>query len=256
VRRSGYRKTSWLLALALSATVLALIEGSAHAATPTIKSWSFASARVTAGKHMTVKYSVVHVPATANIALQRQFGTGGVFKTVAKLPKGQSTKTLTAPVLGKYRYRIAIVRGGSVLKASKAKNLYSYGVLPLHTVLHRTSRTAQVGGTLYRYDWRFQFWTAVRTKVIRKQDSGSCRWIKFTAALTKNAGHAGTIQLLQEDADTQTETVPDNSVTSPVKWKLTGHAFKWTYHAVNYTTNTVGFLAGQASCWSTNWKTS
>jgi hypothetical protein len=112
--------------------------------------------RINAGHSPQFRYSTKLVPGGARIELQRQYGTGHVWKNVRRLTA--ATGTVTAPKLpqlGRYAYRVAVTKNHRYVVASKSQYVYVYGKVSFSTICAGVSGcgggTIEFGGHVHSY---------------------------------------------------------------------------------------------------------
>jgi hypothetical protein len=110
--------------------------------------------RITVGRSARFTYTVANLASGQTAQLQRTFGTAKAWREVAHLAAKRNAP-LTAPALGtlgKYAYRVAIVRAGKLVKSSPSVMVYAYGNVPLAPFCGGgCTGTEQVGNTVFSY---------------------------------------------------------------------------------------------------------
>jgi hypothetical protein len=110
--------------------------------------------RITVGRSARFTYTVANLSSGQTAQLQRTFGTAKAWKEVAHLAAKRNAP-LTAPALGplgKYAYRVAIVRAGKLVKSSPPVMVYAYGNVPLAPLCGSgCGGTEQVGNIVFSY---------------------------------------------------------------------------------------------------------
>jgi hypothetical protein len=113
------------------------------------------STRISTGQSAKFTYTVANLASGDAAQLQRQFGSAGAWKAVAALA-ARSNAAITAPALGtlgKYAYRVAIVRAGHTLKNSPSVTVYAYANVSLVPDCGYVScgGSLQVGNNIFSY---------------------------------------------------------------------------------------------------------
>lgn len=110
--------------------------------------------RISTGNKARFTYTVANLSSGQSAQLQRTFGTARTWKRAEGLAARRNA-TVTAPALGtlgKYAYRVAIVRAGKLVKASAPVTVYAYGNVPLAPFCAGgCAGTEQVGSTLFSF---------------------------------------------------------------------------------------------------------
>ena len=187
----------------LSAAVVALLaSGAVPVAAAEVSSvkaavemgFQFQSADVDQNSPAVALYTVKGLPKGGQILLQRSFGTGKVFKTIATTTTPSGALTTTAPSMGEYTYRLLVKSRSGKRIARHDQKLRAYGDVALADMNNGSTATVQVGDTLFRYARDFSVgW-----------DPSTCRRFLVRAAQPPNSWGrttAGKVQIVQEKGD-------------------------------------------------------
>jgi hypothetical protein len=121
---AGWRSAALTAALLLSSLGTAAVAlGQAHSRTTV--SFSIAT-KWGAGKGEHFSYGVRNAPKGSALALQRESGTSGPWRTVKQLHSRSGSGTAPALAIGLYGMRVAVIKNGRVV-AQKSKTVYVYG---------------------------------------------------------------------------------------------------------------------------------
>lgn len=264
-----YRAGPALFAV-IAASALALGQAAPAGASPTSASakprvsFSFKKVRISTSQRPAIRYASAHLPAGSKLALQRQFGTGHVWKNVILLKGSSGTTSAPKVQMGRYRYRIRVYRQSRTVVLSATRLLYSYGRVPLTNICNDNNnnsnvsvsdsdgcqtQTVQVNGMVFtyliddnppappNYDQDITF--GVNT---------TCRSISFQFSMNNNAAPSDTadIELVQSASDPQKKSVGFGQIASAF-FSLDGGP--WDLDLSD--TNSDGeFVNGHLSCWS------
>ena len=94
----------------------------------------------------TSTYNTSGIPSSAQIYLQRQYGTAHLWKSVKRLRALNSSTTAPEVPIGRFANRVDVVSGRATT-TSPLKTLYSYGAVPLET-LCKVPQSGSGGGSL------------------------------------------------------------------------------------------------------------
>lgn len=217
-------------------------------------------------------YAVMHAKTT-KVLLQRQFGTQGVWKTVASVRHRQSG-TITAPSLpqlGKYEYRIEGLLHRRVVVRSKDRAVYAYGsvsLLAFCRTMHKHSdifgatscgtHTQQTGTTIFTYAMTTH--SAIYPHYMKSawMKATSCR--SMTVQYTTESYAKGTayLELIQGASDAQYAQNGPNSL-GKATFKFDGGVlyFKTAGDGAHHAYDSESWyihLAGTASCYTLSGK--
>lgn len=261
VRR--YRRPS-LAGILLAGSIALIPIGVADAKRPALAarrplaSLIISTPRITIGAGPVITYSV---RGGQRAVLQRQFGTGRVYKTVAVLSGHRGT--ITAPrlaVQGKFDYRVVLRGGRRIIAISTARPVFSYATVALTTVLSAAGKAQCPGGVV---DIGTQPFTAEFANINDCEGGGyiptagsgtvnlltmastTCRSIGLTIGGmdTASTGGVASVTVAQENADPVSVSVPAASLV-PFTASLTGAA--WQLQDATATNGSNGDAAGIA----------
>jgi hypothetical protein len=218
--------------------------------------------RITAGQAPQFSYSATKVPRGTHIVLQRQYGTGRVWKVVQT--ETARTGHATAPKLsqlGNYVYRLAAIRNKTYLATSSNRHVYAYGNVPLLTLCNASqqmdagcngAQTVQVGSRIFTWT----VWLGTSEWPEADQDlsmlATSCRTLSIQwTGQSQNAGVTTYVQVVQQASDEQHAEVVNGSVGSAT-FRLDGGPF---YLNAAFTRNSDGdwdgvVATGSANCYT------
>lgn len=218
---------------------------------------STAAKTVSAGDIIQVAYSADRLGSGEHLLLQRSVDGGG-WVTVKTL-SDRSGRTSTQVPMGKKTYRVAAVDStGKTLSSATAGTVYSFGTVPLQTLLSSHERTVTVGTSQFRYVFsgnaQSLFWNeGPDGNKAWDVTSSACRRITLDVAGTdaKGDGNAQNnetfLRITRENADAATVLVPmstiqhlNASVTPGTSWAAVMGGSYFMY------------INGSASCWSTS----
>lgn len=253
----------------VAACVAGLTVVSAAPASATVRpkaSLSAVHSRITSGHTPQFKYAVSGVPRGSKLYLQRQYGTGHVWKSVRTLTKHTGTVTAPAVSMGRWLYRVNVVRNHKAVVHSATRPVFAYGNLTFSQFCNRTqdtefdgycdSGTDQVGSRVFAYQG--YGYTGDNSgpdgdAIIFAQHS-SCRSATFEYEISnENLSEYDQIAtfgmaMTQTNADQQTSTsVPDTIQT--VTFTISSPAWDveiWTDNGEGAPIS----WAGTLSCWS------
>jgi len=123
----------WVVALSLGAVGLVFYMPTVAQAKPKAQvSWSL-QGRVSEGASIPFTWSARRI-GKARLVVQRPVGTSRTWKTMQRLPSKSGAGELPGVSLGKYRYRLAALKGRRVL-AQQVAGVGVFGQVPLSTLL-------------------------------------------------------------------------------------------------------------------------
>jgi hypothetical protein len=255
VRR--YRQPS-LAAILLAGSVALIPTAVANARRPPSASLAIQTPRITIGTGPVVTY---RVRGGQRAVLQRQFGTGRVYETVAVLSVHGGT--VTAPrlsVQGRFDYRVVVYSRNRMVAKSPARPVFSYATVAL-TAVFSTAGGAQCPGGVV--DIGTQPFTADFANIDDCEGGGyiptagsgtvdlltmastTCRSINLSIGGmdTASTGGVASVTVAQENADPVSVSVPAASLV-PFTATLTGAA--WQLQDATVTNGSNGDAAGIA----------
>lgn len=204
---------------------------------------TLSSGQVDTGAGLNASYTVTNLPVGATVVLQRTMGTTNTYGTIATAGAAPSgTVSLPAPPQGAYRVRAAVRLGTRLLAGSAGRPLYSYSNVTMASISGSSSRTIQIGDSLFRYS-AFGYSDASPALHL---DSTTCRSFTFQAAKGVNNNKPGAIKVIQENADPVVVVVPAGQVVSGAA-VLTGSAFDVQ---ISSDSDFATYLDGMFSCYT------
>lgn len=218
--------------------------------------------RINAGNAPRFTYSTTHVPRGAYIVLQRQFGTGHVWKTVrTETSRSGDVTAPKLPQLGNYVYRLAVVKDRKYLAKTTNRHVYAYGRVSLMTLCNAAqelddecdgAQTVQVGSRIFTWTVWLQTSEWPETNQDMSMLATSCRSLSIQwAGQYQTDGVTTYVQVVQQSSDEQHASVPNGSVGSAT-FQLDGGPF---YLNASYTPdpdddNDRVVATGSASCYT------
>jgi hypothetical protein len=208
------RIRSLFIAVGVVVASVGISAAPAQAATATKATLSITKA-VDAGSAVTVKYRVSGPKAGAKAVLQIK--RGKTYKKVTTLAVTKTSKVVTAPSIGAYKYRVKVtLKSGRVLY-SKVKSLHAYSDIQFgHVSTSALTDTVTLGGVTMQW-WRIL--GLGKSSTLTKKTS--CRYL--TAQVGLESSTPGTLTITQAKAPDVTIALAPNSVTTQVV-PLTGGA--------------------------------
>lgn len=196
-------------------------------------------------------YKTSNLPRGSVINLQRQFGTGRVWKNVERLKAAKGTVSAPAVQMGKYEYRIRVTKSGRAVVTSATKPLYSYGRVALSAVCAAIegfcgAQTVQIGSTVFTYILNGAN-TYPSYVTVLKVTPTSCAhaWIQF-GTNDSTSGAVAYAEVVQSSTDPQTRSVAAGAIAT-LSAKLDGGPF---YVDVSETDDESVYVNGYASCYT------
>jgi hypothetical protein len=229
-----------------------------HTAKPAA-TFSFAHNRVDQKTQLHFTYSTKHLPRGSAIYLQWQVGTAHAWRNVERLRKASGTATARGVSIGKWEYRIDVVRRGKTVVASRERPLYAYGTVAyarLCSVWQGSSCPAydvQIGNTdftSYYSVWNLSY---PDFATILQYHSTSCRSldIQYADSDTENSADQEYIQLVQSRSPLQAGQGPVETVNTFTA-TLDGGPFMLQASEDNSNFNV--WINGSASCYTSSGK--
>jgi hypothetical protein len=226
---------------------------STAAAKPTAE-FSFTHNRVKQKTRAQFTYATAHLPQGSSVYLQWQVGTAHVWQNVLRLKHASGTDSTPRVGMGKWKYRIRVVRDRSTVVSSRSRTLYAYGTVsyarlcdvwtggctPFDVQIGETDFTAVYGVNL---DYYPDFSTVLQ------YHATSCRSVDMQYA-TQNSGEEEYIQLVQSKGPAQSGQGPGNQVNT-FKASMDGGPF--ILEAADDTGDWL-YLNGSANCYTNNGK--
>lgn len=241
----------------LAVTVIALLALSPASSQAASVDFGLKSTAAFPGQPVKFAYRTKNVSRRLAISVQRTFGTAARFRTIRRLKPTRGkfrAVTVRAPAaMGRYRYRIIIrTRGGRVKARSQKRLLTVFDVVPLSRLTgDSTSRTVQIGSTLFRYVWSYDSLSLSETRIL-KMDQTSCRGLVLdVAARYRTQTFDSWLRILQESGDPQTVSFSSNQVAR-VSFSLTGDAFELGMGTYGNDYDTNGYVNGFGLCYTPN----
>jgi len=204
--------------LAVTAATAAPASAAQSAARPTA-SFSFTHSRVNQKTKAQFTYSTSRLPKGSAIYLQWQVGTKKVWKNVLHLRRASGTDNAPGARMGKWMYRIRVVRDGSTVVSSKSHPLYDYGTVPYQQLCDAWVGDCipfdiQIGNTVFTVMFgvnNAQYPTGWGT--VLQFHKTSCRSVTMQYA-TQTVPDNVYIQLIQADSPAQSGEGPGNQVNT------------------------------------------
>jgi hypothetical protein len=223
--------------------------------------FGFADVTITAGVRPRITFSTKHVTKKEKIEVQRTAGTQHEFERVKVLKTHSGTVNVRKVAMGRYAYRIVVLKGKTVKATSKLHNLFSYGTVTALQLCDRDQDadfdsgcgedTVQVGSSVYTY--------AVEAD---EGDDGpdqdadvsvqhsSCRSATLSFAVSNDETDVTSVgaELTQSAADSQSASTGFGSIghlTASIR------SSAWDLVLFNDDENRV-FWNGTFSCWSSS----
>lgn len=220
---AGRRRASCRQALIMLMTVCLFVGTAEAQAKPTV---SFrVPAQSTAGQPIVFSWSTHKLPREARVVLQRQVGTGLVWRTAEVLhgSSGHSTTSPRAP--GRYHLRVAVLASHSKLIAKSDALLDVFGEVPLSTLLNSNVGTEATPTATFSYALRSENGdgapSPTQNALTVSASTSHCRSIRLEFLATPEFGRAtetttvtGSVSVVQEAADPVTVPMTPGVVDS------------------------------------------
>lgn len=258
------RKAAVLAAAVASISAFAMAgsaAAAAHQASSTRPSatFSFAHEKVKAGTKPAVTYGSAHLPSRAVIYLQRQSSASGAWKNVLRLKAHAGKAIAPAVKIGRYAYRIRVVKHNHTVVISASHYLYAYGAVAYIQLCSDSENvgglfcqdgTVQIGSTAFDYveeensGYTYPNWYHMDTL-----GSTSCDHITLTFGTTDTtSGDKAYTELVQSHASPQEASAPIDTL-GRLKGKLNGGPLIVN---VSETNGSQVFLNGSATCYTSS----
>lgn len=219
---------------------------------------------ITTGTAPQFRYTSARVPKGTVLVLQRQFGTSHAWGTVRRFKVGNGVVTPPKlPTLGRYTYRLALMKGSKYLAYSAARAVYAYGNVSIG-VLCNGQTDGYICGTAYAgnidlvdrtftYVGRSDGFTGTEPPnwdLIFSFGTNSCRSItvQFATDDISKSNDVDSIQLIQSHLDPQGSSAPVGRVGT-MHARMDGSPFSLR---ANATSGEQVFVNGTASCWTSS----
>lgn len=243
--------------VAVPATATAAVDAS-HAAKPAA-TFSFAHRRVDQKTQLHFTYSTQHLPRGSAIYLQWQVGTAHAWRNVERLRKNSGAATARGVSIGKWEYRIHVVRNGKTVVTSRQRPLYAYGTVSyarLCAIWQEGScftQDVQIGDTDFTAHWSISNVSYPSFATILQYHSTSCRSldIQYADDDSSNSADQEYIQLVQSRSPLQSSQGPVQTVNT-FKATLDGGPFILEA-SEDFDLATV-WINGSANCYTSNGK--
>jgi hypothetical protein len=255
-----HKRTASALAFIMLVAAPLIVPAAAVAAPRFHAVLSIPNNRVDASAPFAITYSTTNVPGNARIYLQRQFGTGKVWKSVEKLHGLSGSMNARAVPIGKYLYRIEIAIGRSNA-TSAAKLLYAYGTVPFETVCaamigggNCSAGTQQVGTTIFTYAAQFNSSLYPNYLQALSAKTTTCRSanLQFAPYNTSQSGSYETyVQFIQSASDPETASTGPNTIGTITATLDGGPWILNLSHGINNYTGGAVYFNGSFNCYST-----
>jgi len=242
---------TWCLSPVIAAVALALASASAQAK-PSV-SLSLPS-QVDAGRAFDGSYSVRNVPPGTAVLLQRQVGTGRVWRTVARLrAKPTGVAHSGALAMGQFRFRITVPRSGRPTLTTRPKIVRAFANIPLGQILEDVDAgSAVVGPRTFNYVTHSSFNGGRQMH----SDATTCRSVHFDLAAKAFSGvnWFWVEKLSQESRDQVTQNVGPDEIVALDALVILGQSWSLdtsiTSDGSPYSTQL--FINGSASCYESS----
>lgn len=213
--RVQYREGSRAVATSTTASVTVL--------PPAKLSLAGVTTSISIGRSPVFRYIAQNLASGDSVALQRQFGTSGVWKTVMALAAsgGGTVIAPKLPTLGKYEYRTVIIRGGKAVKSSGNVIVRAYEAIPLSPLCDfGCSGTVQVGSQVFSYTdeaWADSYPQYSQNEAFPNGTSCRSLSVKFAGGQDEQANSEESyLEFLQTTEDAQYASVPPGQVATTV----------------------------------------
>jgi len=211
-----------------------------------------------AGATVPFSWTAARVKRNHRLVLQRQVGTGRVWRTMRHLSKPGGAGQLPAFALGSYPLRIAVLGKRKVIVARQERRLYVYGQVPLSTLF----RSQSDGGGVYTLPTSSFTWALAdgigftAQSTIASVKRSPCRSIHVDAVLEpryveySHTQETATVSIVQESRDAVSTTVPVNVVRSLDVPLVVGQS--WSINVVHQDAGVLDhiFINGSGNCYS------
>jgi hypothetical protein len=244
-----------LIASPIAAAVLAVTgsatsEAAASAPHPSA-TFAFKADRIQHLVKPVLTYKTSHLPRRSVIDLQRQFGTGRVWKNVERLKATKGTVSAPGVQMGKYEYRIRVSKSGRTVVTSATKPLYSYGRVALSAICAAIygfcgAQTVQIGTTVFTYILNGSAIYPNYSTVLKATPTSCAHaWIQF-GTNDSGSGALAYAEIVQSSTDPQTRSVAAGTIGT-LSAKLDGGPF---YVDLSETNDDSVYVNGYASCYT------
>jgi hypothetical protein len=201
----------WTAFAVVVAALVALAPVASAKPKPTV-TWT-SSLNASAGQPIPVSWSSKHV-GNAKLVIQRPVGTAKVWKTAAKLNSRSGSAQLPAVGLGKYRYRLAALKGKKVVAQSIA-TIRVFGEVPFSTLFGEAEREHVYTAPTFSFPY-VGWWdedverSSVSQNTLLQVKNNHCRstHIDFVPISKGNS----TLTLVQETRDPVVASAPLNTL--------------------------------------------
>lgn len=208
---------------------------------------------ITAGWHPEISYRTVNLPASAFVALQRQFGTAHVWQRVKVLNPRPGTHINYGPPVeaGLYAYRIRVSLYGRTITTSPVHHVWSYGTISLAAMCAAIDGGGcqpgyeQVGSTVFNYVMAISSGSGFQQAAAMSRTS--CRSMTLQFASSNPDNQASDLQVLQSASDPEYGSTPVDVIGSHT-FALDGGS--WILNAKTTLYSSEIYLNGAASCYT------
>ncbi len=268
--RERYESTSqgpcarrWSRAVVVLVTGFLVAGAAAAQARPTVS--LSVPTQSTAGQPIAFSWSTHKLPRGARVVLQRQVGTGMVWKTAEVLHGSSGDGTISPRSLGHYQVRIAVLAGHSKLIIKRSAVLDVFGDVPLSTLLSSNVGTEATPTATFSYALRSENGdgapSPTQNAVTVSASTSHCRSIRLDFLATPEFGRAnetttvtGAVSVVQESADPVTAPMTpwlvdslEAALTPNQSWGIADHYDTPTIDT-EFFYGVVFYFNGTASC--------
>lgn len=208
-------RLTYAISLFMVLSLTALVATDAHAKPRPALSWSLAKG-VREGAPIGFTWSTSHL-GDARLVIQHPVGTSRTWKTMTTLKTRSGSGELPGVPLGKYRYRLAALKGKRVL-AQQVVGASVFGEVPFSVLLGNAN--IQVATTpSYSFPYVDYWEGAYNGERVFSAQRNNCIFVHVAFLLTVGEGYsgkltAGTITLVQETRQPTAITAPFNTIGS------------------------------------------
>ena len=206
------------------ASVLAVVSSASAADARTRVHVKLTVPQASVGMPTQITYGAQHLPRQDALFLQRQEGTGKVWRTISRLPHAHHTATIPALPIGVYSVRLAAIARHHRAVAQQRRALDVFGQVPFTTLFPGGAGagddlgpgTAQTATTTFPYAFAYYNgevnFTALTIGSRNPCRSVTMQFLPFDPNSTDAEISQGTATLVQQSADPVSTTVQANNI--------------------------------------------
>lgn len=208
MRLVGRAAGAWQVGLGAIAVCL-LLSGVAQAKGKPSVSLTFAGG-TREGASVSFTWASKHIGKRVELVIQRPVGTAHVWRSVKRLTTRTGSDTLPPAALGRYRYRLAAIRGHKVV-AKQAAWVSVYGQVPFSKLFNRSTDVHVTPTASFPFVWESIIVKSSHPTLEDKQNRCLAVHVDF---VTQSHSDDIVVSVVQETRDPVSAAAPADTISS------------------------------------------